>query len=74
MKEDRHAQPLNLLNLTARKVYTVHFDKPDAFLAASAPTQHFGKTHKKAEPLLGFAWRHHFEIDALFRAASRTPS
>ena len=58
-------QTIRLLQTTARDIYKIHFDKPDAYFSRRRKPTTTGKIARRAKPLLEFIWRRHLEIGAL---------
>ena len=67
-------QTINLVRLTARDVYSVHFDKPEAFLSGGAVLEEAEPANREASSFLDFIWKHHLGIEALLRATRRLPA
>ena len=58
-------QVFNLLHITARDLYWIHFGKPMAFLKNTVRKKHLNETEKSFAPMLDFIARHRFELQAL---------
>ena len=59
-------QVFNLMHITARDLYWIHFGKPKAFLANARRRKILSKTEKEFAPMLDFIAKHRFELQALF--------
>ena len=57
-------QVFNLLHVTARDIYYVHFDKPSLYLRDSRRRTRLNEVEHAAEALLNFVWRRRFELQA----------
>ena len=58
-------QTTHLLQLTARDIYGIHFNKPDAFFSQRAELERSGNAAPAVDCFLKFIWEHHFELGAL---------
>jgi hypothetical protein len=66
-------QVFNLMHITARDLYWVHFDKPMAFLAERYRRTTLSPEEQSFAPILDFIARHRFELQALFGLARCQP-
>jgi len=55
----------NLMHITARDLYWVHFDKPKAFLGKRHRRTGLEDVEQQFKPLFNFIWKHRFELQAL---------
>lgn len=58
-------QVFNLMHITARDLYWIHFGKPKAFLANAKRRKTLSETEKAFAPMLEFIAKHRFELQAL---------
>jgi hypothetical protein len=66
-------QTQRLLEITARDVYWIHFDKPHSFFSRRRKPLRWGPKARSSKPLLEFIRKHHFELGALL-CVSRSQS
>jgi hypothetical protein len=64
-------QVLNLLHITARDLYWVHFDDPNRYLADRRRRTHLNELEESCRPLFDFIWRRRFELAALIGVSRR---
>ena len=62
-------QIYNLINITARDLYWIHFDKPKAYLKDLRRRKSLSQTEKHFRPLLDLVWRRRYELQALMGVA-----
>ncbi len=58
-------QVYNLLHITTRDLYWIHFGKPKAFIKSLSRRKGLSPEEEAFKPLLNFVWRHRFELQAL---------
>jgi hypothetical protein len=64
-------QTFNLMHITARDLYWIHFDIPMAFLTTTKRRTHLNPTEKAFAPLLDFIAKRRFELQALLGVSRR---
>jgi hypothetical protein len=65
------SQVLNLLHITARDLYWVHFDDPMRYLANTGRRTRLTALDESLRPLFDFTWKRRFDLAALMGVSRR---
>jgi hypothetical protein len=58
-------QVFNLVHITARDLYWIHFDSPKAFLRKTHRRRSLDAVEEQFKPVLNLIWKRRFELQAL---------